>query len=182
KTMIRYRFFSDPIADGHDAIFGLEQPLMRLVGVLKSAALGFGTEKRVILLHGPVGSSKSTIARMIKKGLEHYTRTDAGALYTFQWRVDEKDEWEDSPMHEEPLKLIPPDVRQEFIDKLLEGKDLRYPVVVKGDLDPASRFYFSQLMERYKGDWWSLLENHVRVRRMVLSEQDRVGIGTFQPK
>ena len=113
KTMIRYRFFSDPIADGHDAIFGLEQPLMRLVGVLKSAALGFGTEKRVILLHGPVGSSKSTIARMIKKGLEHYTRTDAGALYTFQWRVDEKDEWEDSPMHEEPLKLIPPDVRQD---------------------------------------------------------------------
>jgi len=182
KGMTRYSFFSDPIDDGHDAIFGLEEPLMRLVGVLKSAALGFGTEKRVILLHGPVGSSKSTIARMIKKGLEHYSRTDEGALYTFQWRVDEKEEWEDSPMHEEPLKLIPLEVRQRFIDDLLEGKDLKYPVAVKGDLDPASRFYYGELMERYKGDWWTVLENHVRVRRMVLSEQDRVGIGTFQPK
>ena len=39
----------------------------------------------MLLLHGPVGSSKSTIARLLKKGLEHYSRTDEGALYTFGW-------------------------------------------------------------------------------------------------
>jgi len=33
-------------------------------------------------LHGPVGSSKSTIARLLKKGLEHYSKTDAGKCYT----------------------------------------------------------------------------------------------------
>ena len=74
--------------DGHDAIFGLERTLMNLVNVLKSAALGYGTERRVLLLHGPVGSSKSTIARLLKKGLEHYSQTDDGALYTFDWRDD----------------------------------------------------------------------------------------------
>ena len=58
---------------------------MRLVHVLKAAAEGYGPEKRVILLHGPVGSSKSTIARLLKKGLEHYSRTTDGALYTFDW-------------------------------------------------------------------------------------------------
>ena len=58
---------------------------MRLVNVFKSAAQGYGTERRVILLHGPVGSSKSTIARLLKKGIEEYSRTPEGALYTFDW-------------------------------------------------------------------------------------------------
>ncbi len=185
RSLYRYKFFSDPIEGGRDAVFGLEEPLMRFVGVLKSAAEGFGTEKRVILLHGPVGSSKSTIARMLKKGLEHYTRTDDGALYTFQWRLTEADQWEDSPMHEEPLKLVPEEMRKEFLAELLKDtkkEALRYPVSVPGDLDPASRFNFRMLLEKYDGDWWSVLENHVRVRRLILSEKDRVGVGTFQPK
>ena len=49
------------------------QPLMQLVDFFKSAAQGYGTDKRILLLHGPVGSSKSTIARLLKKGLEHYS-------------------------------------------------------------------------------------------------------------
>jgi serine protein kinase len=183
RTLTRYRFFQDPIEHGKDAIFGLEEPLMRLAGVLRSAAEGFGTEKRVILLHGPVGSSKSTIARMLKKGLENYSRTEEGAVYTFQWRMGPNDEWEDSPMHEEPLKLVPQEVRKEFIGELFKDrKNLRYPIEVNGDLDPSSRFNFKLLLEKYDGDWWTALENHVRVRRLILSEKDRIGIGTFQPK
>ena len=65
---------------------------MRLVHVLQGAAQGYGPEKRVILLHGPVGSSKSTIARLLKKGLEEYSRTPEGALYTFDW-VNLRDSW-----------------------------------------------------------------------------------------
>ncbi|HXV43784.1 MAG TPA: serine protein kinase, partial [Anaerolineae bacterium] len=61
KRLTRYRFFSDQTFDGDDAIFGLEISLMRLVNFFKAAAKGYGTEKRVLLLHGPVGSSKSTI-------------------------------------------------------------------------------------------------------------------------
>ncbi len=80
KKLTHYNFFDDPRNDGNDAIFGLDIPLMRLVNVLKSAALGYGTEKRVILLHGPVGSSKSTIERLLKRGLEEYIRPPDGAL------------------------------------------------------------------------------------------------------
>ena len=61
-----------------DAIYGLDIPLMRLVNIFKSAAKRYGTERRVILLHGPVGSSKSTIARLLKNGLERYSRTAGG--------------------------------------------------------------------------------------------------------
>jgi serine protein kinase len=184
RPLVRYKFFQDPIEQGKDAVFGLEEPLQRLVGVLKSAAEGFGTEKRVILLHGPVGSAKSTVSRMLKKGIEHYSRTDDGALYTFQWRMSQDDPWEDSPMHEEPLKLVPAEVRREFVQELFKDKkkELRYPIDIVGELDPASRYNFKLLLEKYDGDWWSVLENHVRVRRLLLSEKDRVGIGTFQPK
>jgi serine protein kinase len=80
KKIIHYNFFDDPRDNGYDSIFGLDIPLMRLVNVLKSAAYGYGAEKRVILLHGPVGSSKSTIARLFKKGLQRYSREPEGAL------------------------------------------------------------------------------------------------------
>ena len=36
-------------------------------------------------------------------------------------------------------------------------------------------------MAEYKGDWAQVIK-HMRVERLILSEQDRVGIGTFQPK
>src|SRR5579883_1890726 len=87
KKLIRYNFFKDERTGGKDAVYGLDIPLMKLVGVFKSAAQRYGTEKRVILLHGPVGSSKSTIVRLIKRGLEEYTRTREGALYTYDWII-----------------------------------------------------------------------------------------------
>src|SRR3954466_7271420 len=87
QEYIRYTFFADPIDHGADAIYGLERPLMQLVDFFKSAAQGYGTEKRILLLHGPVGSSKSTMARLLKKGLENYSRTEAGKCYTYSWRL-----------------------------------------------------------------------------------------------
>src|SRR5207248_11699662 len=102
EKVTRFKFFDDPMHGGQDAIFGLEKTLMNLVNVLKSAAHRYGTERRVLLLHGPVGSSKSTIARILKKGLEAYSRIDEGALYTFGWReetLDGSETYVDCPMH-----------------------------------------------------------------------------------
>ena len=118
KKLIRYNFFKDEQNVGANAIFGLDIPLMRLVHVLKAAAEGYGPEKRVILLHGPVGSSKSTIARLLKQGIEQYSRSPDGALYTFDWvglsgtGIDKSDvDRFPSPMNEEPLRIIPPEWR-----------------------------------------------------------------------
>jgi serine protein kinase len=189
KSIVRYKFFDDPIDHGKDAVFGLDVSLMKLVHFFKSAAYGYGTEKRVLLLHGPVGSAKSTIARLLKKGIEHYSRTDAGALYTFKW-VDPKGEFADilgnvrelrSPMNEEPLKLIPDELRAKVIDELSQGARNPYKLAIRGDLDPSSRFVYREFLRRYQGDWLKVM-GHIRVQRLVLSEKDRVGIGTFQPK
>ena len=78
KDVVRYKFFDDPFDNGKDAVFGIDVHLMKLINFFKSAAQGFGTEKRVLLLHGPVGSAKSSIARLLKKGIEHYSKTDEG--------------------------------------------------------------------------------------------------------
>ncbi|MGM0556190.1 MAG: PrkA family serine protein kinase [Myxococcota bacterium] len=187
KKIVKYKFFDDPINDGKDAIYGLDIPLMRLVNVFKSAAMQYGTEKRIILLHGPVGSSKSTIVRLLKRGLEDYARTNAGRVFTFSWTMPEElehltggqAELED-PMNDEPLKLIPVEWREEAV-KELGLEDSKYPVKVEGELNPASRFIFKELMKHYNGDWTRVME-HVKVKRLLFSEKDRVGVGTFQPK
>ncbi|MBX3261759.1 MAG: serine protein kinase [Labilithrix sp.] len=188
KKLTRFNFFKDELNGGANAIYGLDIPLMRLVHVLKAASEGYGPEKRVILLHGPVGSSKSTIARLLKQGIEYYSRTADGALYSFDWinlaGTDLAGTSTDrfaSPMNDEPLRLIPQEWRPKAIEELGLSND-QYKVRVDGDLDPASRFIFKNLMTKYEGDWGKVMRNHVRVRRLVLSEKDRVGIGTFQPK
>jgi len=187
KKLIRYNFFKDEQNGGSDAVFGLDVPLMRLMNVLKSAAQGYGTERRVILLHGPVGSSKSTIARLLKRGAEEYSRTKEGALYTYYWDLPGDDatlaggqEIFPCPMHDDPLRLIPEEWRKKVIDDLALGND-DYRVQTEGDVNPACRLIFKELMQKYGGDFEKVMK-HVKVKRVLLSERDRIGIGTFQPK
>jgi serine protein kinase len=188
QEITKYKFFSDPVDHGADAIFGLERPLMQLVDFFKSAAQGYGTEKRILLLHGPVGSSKSTIARLLKKGLESYSKEDTGKCYTYSWRLpkhmgggDDGEQYLECPMHEEPLLLIPREARADVLDaineKLPEGRRIK----LYGEICPFCRKIHADLMDSYDGDWKKVID-HVKVRRLILSEKDRRGIGTFQPK
>jgi serine protein kinase len=185
ENLVRYKFFDDPDHGGEDAIFGLTKTLMDLVNVFKSAALKYGSERRVLLLHGPVGSSKSTIARQLKRGLEHYSWTDAGALYSFGWKeTDGSITW--CPMHESPLQLVPDSQRdsvRQFIEANRQGKagEHEYPLEFTGELCPLCRYEFRERQMQYNGDWTKVVEDVV-VKRIFLSEQDRIGIGTFQPK
>jgi len=180
QPVIHYKFFDDPIDNGREAVFGLDQALMELVSAFQSAARRYGTERRVLLLHGPVGSSKSTIARLLKKGLEHYSRTDAGALYALRWTLDD-DQVVDCPMHEEPLHLVPFEFRERVEAEINASRSRDQRVEIEGDLCPFCRYIYRDLMDKHEGDWAKVI-THARVRRLVLSEKDRIGIGTFQPK
>jgi serine protein kinase len=193
KPIIHYNFFDDPIDGGRDAIFGLDLPLMKLVSVLKAAAKGYGPERRVILLHGPVGSSKSTIVRLLKKGLEHYSKTNQGRLFTYSWNLKEPIYFEgkplfgegvleaQSPMNEEPLKLLPSEVRAEVLAAINKDRAAEDKIRIEGELNPFCRFVYQVLLEHYGGDYRKVLEN-IRIRRLELSEKKRSGIATFQPK
>ncbi|MFH1529543.1 MAG: serine protein kinase [Pseudomonadota bacterium] len=179
KKVVHYNFFDDDAGGGKDAVFGLDLPMMKLVHVLKAGAYRYGPEKRVLLLHGPVGSAKSSIVRLLKKGLEVYTRSPEGALYTFEWEMPDG-EILPCPINEEPLHLVPLAWRSQVTDQLgLDRAD--YPIVIEKELCPACRYNYNSLLETYGGDWLKVVQ-HTKVRRFLFSESDRVGIGTFQPK
>jgi serine protein kinase len=176
---VHYRFFDDPLDGGREAIFGIETSLVQLVAHMRAAAHGLGAERRVLLLHGPVGSSKSTIARLLKRGLETASRGTGGAVYSYRWHID--GEVHPCPMREDPLHLLPAGVRDPVYRDLNARFDGEYKLAPTGKLCPVCRFHFEQIMRRSKGDF-SAVEQAVECYRFVFSEQDRVGIGTFQPK
>jgi serine protein kinase len=183
EKRIRYRFFEDPDGAGADAVFGLDGQLALLVNAFKSAAQGYGIEKRVLLLHGPVGSSKSTIARQLKKGLERYSARDDGALYTLGWvDLEQSNTIHWCPMNEEPLHIIPGRFRGDVETNLGADRAVGdYRAKIKGELCPFCRYVYNERLKHYSGDWTRVVQD-VRVKRLILSEKDRIGIGTFQPK
>jgi serine protein kinase len=181
EKVIHYKFFTEHATRYADAIYGLERPMMQLVNAFKSAAKGYGTERRVLLLHGPVGSSKSTIARLLKRGLEDYSRIDEGMLFAYAWRMPDGT-FQKCPMHEEPLQLVPQELRASLLEDLNTARgeeDTR--VTIRGSMCPFCRQMYTERLAKHSGDWTKMLEE-VKVYRLLLSEQDRIGIGTFQPK
>ena len=194
KKLNHYNFFDNE----KTPIFGLEETLDNFVKFVRGAAGGYGTEKRVLLFHGPVGSAKSTICRAIKRGLEEYSRSDEGAWYSYKWvnlptgqdgiYTHEED---DCPMHEDPLKLIPDELRSKVVEDLNsvliencpeDERSTLYALKCEGDLNPRCKMFLSLLLTKYDGDWKKVVDEHIVVVRKVYSEADRMGIATFQPK
>jgi serine protein kinase len=194
KTFTYYKFFDNP----ENPIIGLTPTKDALMKFIRGAAGGYGTEKRILLLHGPVGSSKSTLCRLFKRELENYSKTDEGAWYSFRWvnlptGVDGiyTHPEDNCPMHEQPLKLLPLELRGPVMADLNaihrenapdEAKIDLYALHCDGELDPRCKFFMGELLKRNDGDLEKVLENHIRVVRKVYSEADRCGIATFQPK
>ncbi len=146
--IISYNFFAPEL-------FGIEEPIARIVEYFKSAAQRLEVRKRILLLMGPVGGGKSTIVNMLKRGMEEWTKTDGGAVYAIK----------DCPMHEEALHLIPHQLRAEI--------EKHYGIYIEGDLCPQCRY---SLEHTYGGR-----HEDVKVHRVIFSEKERVGIGTFSP-
>ncbi|MFO7179989.1 MAG: serine protein kinase PrkA [Pseudomonadota bacterium] len=86
--LTRYRLFDLPFLDPsearREALVGQEAVQGEIFRAL-SNFVREGRPNRVILLHGPNGSAKSTVAACIMRALEHYSTLDEGALYRFHW-------------------------------------------------------------------------------------------------
>ncbi|MHA7580511.1 PrkA family serine protein kinase [Paenibacillus vandeheii] len=145
----RYKFFEQEI-------FGLDRSIEKLVEeYFHSAARRLDVRKRILLLMGPVSGGKSTLVTLLKRGLEQFSRTEKGAVYAI----------DGCPMHEEPLHLIPLELRSEVEKEI--------GVRIEGNLCPSCQM---RLRTEYGGDI-----SKVRVERVIISEDNRVGIGTFSP-
>ena len=113
-----------------------------------------GRANRLVLMHGPNGSAKSTFVACLMRGLEAYSDADEGALYRFSWifprahegggigfttaadELGQSDTFAHLPddriiaklqssVREHPLLLLPRDVRQQLIARAYETADVQ---------------------------------------------------------
>jgi serine protein kinase len=136
-------------------LFGVDEAIDRVVDYFKAAAAGSEVGRRLLLLLGPPSGGKSTLVILLKRGLEEYSRTDAGAIYAIQG----------CPVHESPLHLIPHSLRPRFRET--------YGVEIIGEVCPHCR---TRLENEHSGDFLRM-----PVERVFISEAGRVGIGTYAP-
>lgn len=136
-------------------LFGIEEAIGRIVDYFKAAAAGSEVGRRLLLMLGPPSGGKSTIAVLLKRGLEEYSRTDEGVLYAIRG----------CPVHESPLHLVPHTMRPDFREA--------YGVDVVGEVCPYCR---ARLEDEFDGDFMQM-----PVERIFIAEANRVGVGTYAP-
>ena len=80
----RYRLFDAPYEEGRGRVSGQEAVQQALYRILKNFVRQ-GRVDRLVVLHGPNGSAKSSLVSAVMAGLEAYSRTPEGAVYRFHW-------------------------------------------------------------------------------------------------
>lgn len=83
-NLTRWKLFDCPWDDGKDGLQGQEEVQAAVYRLVSNFARE-GKTNRLILLHGPNGSAKSTFVSCLMRAMEHYSTLDAGALYRFNW-------------------------------------------------------------------------------------------------
>ena len=83
-ALTHWQLFDCPWDQGRDSLKGQEE-VQAAVYRLLSNFTRQGRSNRLILLHGPNGSAKSTFVSCLQRAMEHYSSLDEGALYRFNW-------------------------------------------------------------------------------------------------
>ena len=130
--------------------FGIERTIAQLVRYFHAASLHGEESRQVLYLMGPVGAGKSSLVERIKRGLEQ-----TAPVYAI----------ESCPMAEEPLHLIPKQLRPEF-EKTLN-------LHIEGELCPVCRW---RLKEEFQGRY-----EEVPISTVAFSRHERRGVGVVPP-
>ncbi len=80
----RFSLFDAEFTDGLGRVAGQEEAQTEIYKLLNNFVRE-GSVNRLILLHGPNGSAKTSIVHAIIQALEHYSTTAEGTLYRFRW-------------------------------------------------------------------------------------------------
>jgi serine protein kinase len=209
-TVTRFKLFDAPWDQGRDRLFGQEEVQGRVYRAIANFVRE-GAVNKLLLLHGPNGSAKSTFVSCLARALEYYSTLDEGALYRFNWIFPTQnvqkggigfggqygnggegsyahldDELIDAKLfdelHESPLYLVPHKKRAELLEEKLAGKSFTVTDQLRfGDLGHKNKQIFEALLVAYKGDYLKVLR-HVQVERFYMSRRYRVGLVTVEPQ
>ncbi|MBP9111162.1 MAG: serine protein kinase PrkA [Polyangiaceae bacterium] len=211
-TFTRYKLFDQPWQSDNPInpiLVGQEEVQEEVYRALANFARE-GKPTRLILLHGPNGSAKSTFVGCVLRALEHYSTTDDGPLYRFNWvfptskstrtalGFGEKavsnaptyaylsDEQIDAKLgvevRDHPLFLFPVAERKALLKKLVpNASEALNQWLLHGRLSHKSQQIFEALLTNYKGSFAEVMK-HVQVERYYISQRYRVGATTVGPQ
>ena len=163
---------------------------------------------KVNVIHGPNATGKSLVFDTVFGMLEAYSKTDEGALYTYEWVFGDmpgdmgfhstmpsyanKGEKIDranmkasmaAGKNANPIFLLSKEERVKLLQELQRQnkipEDLNTDYLISGEMNDLSRVMYTMLKEMY-GDDVSVL-NHVHVVRWTYSAQGRRGLVLIQP-
>jgi predicted Ser/Thr protein kinase len=208
-TFKRFKVFDAPFDQGRDRVVGQEKVQNQIYGLLTDF-VRIGRANRLILLHGPNGSAKSSLIQCIMRGLEAYSQCAQGALYTFNWVFPSQRKESasigfgqtkglgsldsfahlsgqdlesriPSDLRDHPLLLVPKENREALLSSLLND-DVKLPLSLQeGDLSALSAEIFDALLKSYKGDLAEVFK-HIQVERFTISRRYRRGASTVDPQ
>lgn len=147
----RFKIFDDEGRGGDGKVVGQEEVQNEVYRCLNEFVQRRQID-RMILLHGPNGSSKTTFVAALVRGLERYSETEEGMRFRFNWVFSESDERGERlgfdpvrpderldtfaflepdrisakipcEMNETPFFLLPREHRRRVLDEALAGAD-----------------------------------------------------------
>jgi predicted Ser/Thr protein kinase len=207
----RWKLFDAPWASGDDRLFGQEAVQSAVYRVLRTFVQD-GRPNKLILLHGPNGSAKSTFIRCLGRALEHYSTLEEGALYRFSWifpsqkstrggigfgggnpSIESKDSFAYLPddqvdarigdeLRDHPLLLIPVDEREKVIGKLLVGRSFNVSDYLRQGTLSPKNRAIFDALLASYQGDYVQVLRHVRVERFEISHRYRQGWVTVEPQ
>lgn len=202
ETVRRWRLF-----DLFFPVNGHEAAQNQIYNYIKSFA--DNRNNKVILLHGPNGSAKTSLVASIMGAFEDYSNKPEGAAFSFNWIFSDAADHEvglgfnaertvnydteslalvapeevtfklPCPMKDNPLLLIPAKEREQFLTSLGLKKPPHH--LLKSELCQKCNEIYSQLMIAYKGDWKRIIR-HIQVERFTFSKRFRKGLISIDPR
>ncbi len=189
-------------------VIGLHGVQKQIYKILKAFA-NQGINNRLILLHGPNGSAKSTLISALMEGMNEYSKTQEGALYSFSWifpidkvtrgslgiRGDQEKKSTSISSYaylsdEEIACVIPSELRDHPVllipenERALMFKKHSFTIpnrLREGGLSHRDQLIFQALLNNYQGDYAQVIK-HIRVERFYLSKMYRSGLITVEPQ
>ncbi len=135
---------------------GVYSQISEIMEYLKAGSQGLAIGKKILLLFGPPASGKSSFVEVLKCGLESFRKVP---IYKIKG----------CPINEEPLHILPHNMRKDFEDLL--------GVTIKGDLCLKCR----TKLDEYKVRHGEVGYYEIPVELFNISRRRGMGIGRFEP-
>lgn len=207
----RFRLFDQEFNGGDARVHGQERIQNQIYSHLDAFSERGRTDK-ILVLHGPNGTGKSSIVNAIMRGLQHYSHQPEGLLYTFNWIFSDKAdkvalgfsekhtvEPGESLAHLEPdditfklrcelrdspLLLLPKKERLEFLAEAFAAHDR--PMRLSRVIERGDLCHKNrEIYNELLGSYhgdWARLVQHVQVTRFYVSKRYRRGAVTIEPQ